>query len=65
VKEKLYSEQYKRYNLSWVTAVDKQIARHRLGQHWFITEYIAAYIQGLYTVYKGARIQGVFANWFA
>jgi hypothetical protein len=31
---------------------------------WFITEYIAAYIQGLYTVYKGARVQGAVANWF-
>ncbi len=38
--------------------------KQRLGQHWFITEYIAAYIQGLYTVYKGARVQGAVANWF-
>ncbi len=44
--------------------VDEQIARHQLGQHWFIAEYIAAYIQGLYTVYKAARIQGAVANWF-
>jgi hypothetical protein len=44
--------------------VDEQIARQRLGQHWFITEYIAVYIQGLYTVYKGARVQGAVANWF-
>jgi hypothetical protein len=44
--------------------VDEQVARQRLGQHWFITEYIAAYIQGLYTVYKGARVQGAVANWF-
>jgi hypothetical protein len=44
--------------------VDEQIERQLLGQHWFITEYIAAYIQGLYTVYKGARVQGAVANWF-
>jgi hypothetical protein len=42
---------------------DDQVARQRLEQHWFITEYIAAYIQGLYTVYKGARVQGAVANW--
>jgi hypothetical protein len=43
--------------------VDEQVARQRLGKHWFITEYIAAYRQGLYTVYKGARVQGAVANW--
>jgi hypothetical protein len=47
-----------------VTSVDEQVGRQWLGQHWFITEYIAAYIQGLYTVYKGARVQGAVANWF-
>ncbi len=31
---------------------------------WFITEYIIACIQGPYTVYKGARVQGAVANWF-
>jgi hypothetical protein len=29
--------------------VDEQVARQRLGKHWFITEYIAAYRQGLYS----------------
>ncbi len=43
---------------------DEQIARQLVGQHWFITEYIAACIQGLYTVYKGARVQGAVGNWF-
>jgi hypothetical protein len=47
----------------FVRIVDEQVARQRLGQHWFITVYIAAYIQGLYTVYKGARVQGAVANW--
>jgi hypothetical protein len=32
-KKKLYSEQYKRYNLSQGHTVDKQVARQRLGQH--------------------------------
>ncbi len=36
-------------------------AQQEVRQHWFITEYIAAYIQGLYTVNKGAGVQ---ANWF-
>ncbi len=27
-----------------ITTVDEQIARQRLGQHWFITEYITVYI---------------------
>jgi hypothetical protein len=44
--------------------MNEQVARQRLGQHEFITEYITAYIQGLYTVYKGARVQGDLANWF-
>ncbi len=51
--------------------MDEQAAGQRLGQHWFIIEDIAAYIQGLptvhwglYTVYKGARVQGAVANWF-
>jgi hypothetical protein len=33
VRKKLYSEQYK-------TAVDKQVARQQLGQHWFSSVYI-------------------------
>jgi hypothetical protein len=41
--------------------VDAQVARQRLGQHWFITECIAAYKQGLYTVYNGAGVQGAVA----
>ncbi len=32
-----------------------------LGQHWFITASIAVYIQGLYTVYNGAEVQGTVA----
>ncbi len=61
---KLYSEQYKRYNLSWGHNCGRADSRQQLGQHWFITEYIAAYIQGLYTVYKGAKVQGAVANWY-
>jgi hypothetical protein len=38
-------------------------ARQEVRQHWFITEYIAAYVQGLYTVYKCAGVQGAVANW--
>jgi hypothetical protein len=41
--------------------VDEQVARQRLGQHWFITVYKAAYIQGLYTVYNGAGVQNTVA----
>ncbi len=37
--------------------VDEQVARQRLGQHWFITAYIEFFIQGLYTVYNGAGVQ--------
>jgi hypothetical protein len=37
--------------------VDEQIARQPLEQHWFITVYIAFYIQGLHTVYNGAGVQ--------
>jgi hypothetical protein len=33
----------------------------QLGQHWFITAYIAVYIQGLYTVNNGARVQSTVA----
>ncbi len=40
-----------------VTTVDEQVARQRLEQHWFITVYIVAYIQGLYTVYNSAEVQ--------
>jgi hypothetical protein len=36
-------------------------AQQEVQQHYFITEYIAAYTQGPYTVYRGARVQ---ANWF-
>ncbi len=43
--------------------MDEQVARQRLEQHWFIIEYIAVHIQELYTVYKGARVQGAVANW--
>jgi hypothetical protein len=44
--------------------VDEQVVRQRLEQHWFIIEYIAVHIQEhLYTVYKGARVQGAVANW--
>jgi hypothetical protein len=50
--------------LSLLYIEDEQKARQRLGLHRFITEYIATYIQELYTVYKGARIQGAVANWF-
>jgi hypothetical protein len=46
------------------SAVDEQVAKQRLGQNWFFTEYMAVSIQGLYTVYKGARVQGADANWF-
>jgi hypothetical protein len=42
--------------------MDEQVARLQLGQHWFITEYIAAYIQRLCTVYKDARVQAVIAH---
>jgi hypothetical protein len=33
------------------------MARQRLGQHWFITVYVAVYIQGLYTVLNGAGVR--------
>ncbi len=36
--------------------MDEQTARQPLGQHWFITAYIAVYIQGLYTVYNAAGV---------
>jgi hypothetical protein len=37
--------------------------RQQLGQHWFITAYIAVYIQGvLYTVYNGALVQRTVAT---
>ncbi len=32
--------------------MDEQVTRLRLGQNWFTTVYIAAYMQGLYTVYS-------------
>ncbi len=41
--------------------MDEQRAGQQLGQHWFITAYIAVYIQGLYTVYNGAGVQGIVA----
>jgi hypothetical protein len=41
-----------------VDFVDQQIARQRLGPEY------TAYIQGLYTVYKGAKVQSTVANWF-
>ncbi len=44
-----------------VITVEEQMARQQLGQYCFIPEYIAAYIQGLYTVYNGARVQGAVA----
>ncbi len=37
--------------------MDEQIARQRLEQHWFITVYIASYIQGLHTVYSSVGVQ--------
>ncbi len=39
----------------------EQIARQWLGQHWFITAYVAVYIQGLNTVYNGAGVQSTVA----
>jgi hypothetical protein len=44
-----------------VGAVDEQVARQRLGQHWFITVYRAVCIQGLYTVYNGAGVRSTVA----
>jgi hypothetical protein len=41
--------------------MDEQQARQQLGQHWFMTAYIEVYIQGLYTVYNGARVQSTVA----
>jgi hypothetical protein len=43
--------------------MEGQIARQRLGQQWFITAYIAVYIQGLYTVYNGAGVRSTVACW--
>jgi hypothetical protein len=48
-------------NYVGVTTVDKQSAGQRLGEHWFITAYIAVYIQGQYTVYNGAEVQSTVA----
>ncbi len=59
-KEKLYSEQFKRYNLSWSHHCGRA-TRQRLGQHWFITAYIVVNIQGLFTVYNGAGVWGTVA----
>ncbi len=41
--------------------MDEQQARQQLGLHWFITAYIAVYIQGLYTVHNSARVQSTVA----
>ncbi len=41
--------------------MNEQSARQRLGQHWFITAYIAVYIQGLYTVYNDAEVRSTVA----
>jgi hypothetical protein len=41
--------------------VDEQIARQRLGQHWFISAYKAVYVQGLYTVYNSAGVRSTVA----
>jgi hypothetical protein len=62
MKEKLYSEKYNRYNLSRGHHCGQPDSRQWLGQHWFIIEYIAANIQGLYTVYKSARVHGGVAD---
>ncbi len=41
--------------------MDEQQAGQQLGKHWFITAYIADYMQGLYTVYNGAGVQSTVA----
>ncbi len=41
--------------------MDEEIARQRLGQHWFITVYIAVYIQALYLLYNGAGVRSTVA----
>ncbi len=33
----------------------------QLGQHQFVTAYIAVYVQGLYTVYNGAGVRNTVA----
>ncbi len=49
------------YNLSWGHCCGRAVSGKRLGQHWFITVYILVFIQGLYTVYNGAGVQGTVA----
>ncbi len=63
VKEKLCSEQYKRYNLSQGHHCGRADSRQWLEEHWFITEYIAANLHGLYTVFRSARVHGAVADW--
>jgi hypothetical protein len=44
-----------------VPALRRLTAMISSGPEWFITTYIAVYMQGLYTVYNGAGVQGTVA----